>query len=88
MKELQDKNENDEKFMPRLNAVIEKNQFMRPINYFDRSNKVLEGRLNRSNWKLIKENKEGRRRLKQMIHEVKCSLEEIIKEQEEFEEIM
>jgi hypothetical protein len=46
VKELQNKNENenDGKFMPRLNDVIEKNQFMRTINYLDHLNKVLEGR--------------------------------------------
>jgi hypothetical protein len=43
--------------MPILNDVIEKNQFMRTINYFDHLNQVLERRLNRSNWKLIKETK-------------------------------
>jgi hypothetical protein len=64
------------------------NQLMRTINYKDHLNKVLEWRLKRYKRKLIKENKERRRIVKQIIQETKCNREEMIKEQEELEEIM
>jgi chromatin segregation and condensation protein Rec8/ScpA/Scc1 (kleisin family) len=88
VKELQNKNENDERFMSKLKDAIEKNQLMRAIDDKDHLNKVVEGKLNIYTRKLIQENKEGKRRMKQVIQEAKCNLERIIQEQKEFKDRM
>jgi inorganic pyrophosphatase len=75
VKEIQDENESDGKFMPRLDDSIEKNQLMKIINCKDHLNKELEGRSNIFKRKVIKENKGGKRRVKQIIQEAKCSRE-------------
>jgi hypothetical protein len=87
MKQIQ-KNERDAKFIPLLEETIEKNKVLRTINYKDRINKVLETRMNVHWRKLLKSNRESRRRIQLIIKGVNHSKAEIEIEQPEFQEVM
>jgi hypothetical protein len=85
---MQAKNERDAKFLPLLEEAIEKNKFVRTINCKDHIRKVLETRMNMYWKKLIKDNREGKRRMQLIIKEANHGRAEIEKEQTEFQEIM
>jgi hypothetical protein len=55
--------------MPLLEGAIEKNRILRIVDYKNRINKILNRRLDNYWMKLMKENKEGRMRIKQLIIE-------------------
>jgi hypothetical protein len=87
VRKIQKKNIGDAKFMPLLDEAIEKNKVLRTINYKDHINKILEKRLN-NDWKRqIKENKEDKRRMIQLIKEANLEREEILQKQNEIQEI-
>jgi hypothetical protein len=88
VKQLQERNARDAMFLPLLEEAIEKNKVLRTINYKDHINRVLESRLNIYLRKLIKGNREDKRRLRLMIKEANYNKTEIEKEQTEFQEIM
>jgi hypothetical protein len=82
------KNGKDAKFLPLLEEAKEKNRILRIADYNNHINKILEGRLNNYWKKIIKESKEDRRRIIQLIREANIEREEIIKEQNDFQEVM
>jgi hypothetical protein len=69
VKQIKEKNEKDVKFLPLLEEAIESNRLLSNINYKNHINRVLETRLNIFWKKLIRENREGKKRIQLMIKE-------------------
>jgi hypothetical protein len=88
MKQIQERNERDARFLLLLEETIEKNNIMKNINYKDHISKVLETRMNMHWRRLIRNNRVGERRIHLIVKEVNHSKIEIEKEQIEFQEIM
>jgi hypothetical protein len=76
------------KFLPLLEEALERNRILRIMDYKDHINKVTETRLNIDWRKLIKENRECKRRIQGIVKEINYGRIEVEREQTEFQEIM
>jgi hypothetical protein len=88
MQRIKEENENDARCLPLLEETIEKNRIMRTVNYKDHIRKVLETRMSDYWRKLIKNNREGKKRIQLIVKEANYGKMEIEKEQTDFQEIM
>jgi hypothetical protein len=88
VKQIQEKNEKDARFLPLLEEAIEKSRILRLVNYKDHISKLLESRMNIHWRKLIKENREGKKRIQTLIKETNYDMVNIEREQTEFQEVV
>jgi hypothetical protein len=84
---IKQRNERDGRFIPILEEAKEKNRIMMLMNYKDHINKVLGNRIMNHRRKCMKENLNGKKRLKRLIREANRQRKEILYEQQEFQEI-
>jgi hypothetical protein len=81
------RNEEDGRFMPLLEEAREKNRVMLQLNYKDHINKVLKNKMENYWKRCMKENRNGKRKIKRMIREANRQRNEIIQEQQDFQEV-
>jgi hypothetical protein len=82
------RNEKDARFVPKLEEAIEKNRNMMMLDYKNHINKILGNKM-RNDWKkCMKENIEGKRRIKLLIKEASVERKEIIENQQSFQEVL